>query len=76
MQGRNEGENISPGAESLRGLPKSSNNVASTFFNTVHLLPKDLRFEHGAVKLASMTPGAIQCRYAPAWCCHEHEGVG
>jgi len=27
--------------------PKSPNNVTSTFFNTVNLLPKDLRFEHG-----------------------------
>jgi len=26
---------------------KCPNNVISTFFNTVHLLPKDLRFEHG-----------------------------
>jgi len=24
------------------GIPKSLNNVTSTFFNTVHLLPKDL----------------------------------
>ena len=32
---------------------KSPNNVTSTFFNTVHLLPKDLRFEHGGAKLAS-----------------------
>jgi len=41
-----------------RGVPKGgkgrtmpwapeSLNVASTSFNTVHLLPKDLRFEHG-----------------------------
>jgi len=35
------------------GAPKSSNNVTSTFFNTVHLLPKDLKFEHGGIKLAS-----------------------
>jgi len=25
----------------------------STFFNTVHLLPKDLSFEHGGAKVAS-----------------------
>jgi len=31
------------GAEWLRGVPKSPNNITSTFFNTVHLLPKDLR---------------------------------
>jgi len=43
MQGRNEGGHNSPGAESLRGAPKSPNNDKSTFLNTVHLLPKDLR---------------------------------
>jgi len=55
MQGRYEGGrgHNYPGAESLRGAPKSPNNVISTFFNTVHLLPKDLRFEHGSTKLAS-----------------------
>jgi len=31
-------------------------NVTSTFFITVHLLPKDLWFEHGGTKLASF-PG-------------------
>jgi len=48
MQGRNEGSrgHSVPGAE-LLGVPKSPNNVASTFFNTVHLLQKDLSFEHG-----------------------------
>jgi len=33
--------------------PKSLNNITSTSFNTVHLLPKDLRFEYGGAKLAS-----------------------
>ena len=28
------------GAESLRGAPKSPNNIPSSFFTTVHLLPK------------------------------------
>jgi len=32
--------------------PKSPNNVTRTFFNTIHLLPKDIRFEHGGAKLA------------------------
>jgi len=32
------------GSKSLPGARKSLNNVTSTFFNTVHLLPKDLRF--------------------------------
>ena len=35
------------------GAPKSPNNVTSMFFNTVHLLPKDIKFEHGGAKLAS-----------------------
>jgi len=35
------------------GAPKSPNNVTSTFFNRVHLLPKDIKFEHGSAKLAS-----------------------
>jgi len=41
------------GVESLRASPKSPNNVASTFINIVHLLTKDLRFEHGSAKLIS-----------------------
>jgi len=36
--------------KSLRGA-ESSSNVARTFFNTVHLLPKALRFEHQGAKL-------------------------
>ena len=44
-QGRSEGGNAR--------APKSPNNTASTFFNTVQLLPKDLRFEYGGAKLAS-----------------------
>jgi len=35
------------------GAKKSPENVTSTCFNTVHLLLKDLRFEHGGAKLAS-----------------------
>jgi len=40
-------------AKSLRRVPKRPNNITSTFFNTVLLLPKDLRFEHEGAKLAS-----------------------
>jgi len=40
------------GTKSLRGTP---NNVTSTFFNSIHLHPKDLRFEHEGAKLASCT---------------------
>jgi len=60
FQGRNEGRargNDAPGAESL-GTPKSPHNIASAFFNTVHLLPEDLRFEHGGAKLF-LFPGEI-----------------
>jgi len=32
-------------------VAKRPYNVTSTFFNTVHLLSKDLRFEHGALNL-------------------------
>jgi len=52
-QGRNDGVK---GHNSR--APKSPNNVTRTFFNTVHLLPEDLRFENGGAKLASC-PGAI-----------------
>ena len=41
---------------------KSPNNVASTFFNTVHLLPKDVRFEYGV-------PNLFPC-FLPG--CHYH----
>jgi len=63
-QGRNEGgkggtipraPNHCVGAEWLRGAPKGPNSVASTFFNTVHLLPKDLSFEHEGAELGFLT---------------------
>jgi len=47
-----------PGRRITMGAPKSPNNVTDTFFSTVHLLPKDLRFEHGAPNLL-LAPGAI-----------------
>ena len=49
---RGQGGTIPRGPNHCGGT-KSHNNVASTFFNTVHLLPKDLRFEHGGAKLVS-----------------------
>jgi len=67
QQGRNEearGRNY-PSAESLWGAeilqgrqmiavaPKNPNNVTRTFFNAVHLLLEDLRFENNGSKLAS-----------------------
>jgi len=41
------------GRRMTAGGAESPNNVTSTFFNTVHFLPKDLRFEPGGAKLAS-----------------------
>jgi len=35
------------------GALKSPNSVTITFFNTVHLLPKDLSFEYGGTNLAA-----------------------
>jgi len=32
---------------------EKTNNITSTVFSTVHMLPKDLRFEHEGAKLAS-----------------------
>jgi len=54
VEGRARGHNA-PGAEPV-GAPKSPKNVASTIFNTDHLLPKDLRFEHVGAKLVSFQP--------------------
>jgi len=42
-----------PRAPKHCGEPKSHNNVTSSFFKIVHLLPKDLRFEHGGAKHVS-----------------------
>jgi len=50
--GAEQGDNC-PGAKSLRARPKSPNSITSTSFNTEHLLPKDLRFDHGGAKLSS-----------------------
>jgi len=44
---------VTMGRRMTTGSPKSHNNVTSTFFNTLHLLPKYLRFERGGGKLAS-----------------------
>jgi len=60
-QGHNEGKKgaqipgrpVTMGRRMTTGSPKSHNTVTSTFFNTLHLLPKYLRFGHGGVKLAS-----------------------
>jgi len=66
-QGRNngwQGGHNSPGAESLYGcrkiawVPKNLNNITSSFFCTVHLLPKDLMARTWGAKIL-LAPGAI-----------------
>jgi len=57
------------GGHSTRA-PKSPNNIASTFFNTVHLLPKGLRLEHGDGKLVSC-PGRHLTSACPWLCVHK-----
>jgi len=51
------GRPVTMGCRMTTGSPKSHNNVTSTFFNTLYLLPKYLRFKHGDAKLASF-PGS------------------
>jgi len=50
---RNEGERVTipPTLPNHWGAPKNPNNSATTFFNAVNLLPKNLSFEHGGAKL-------------------------
>jgi len=45
--------NYDGGLQMTAGGAKSPNKVTSTLFDTVHLLPKDLKFEHGGAKPAS-----------------------
>ena len=54
-QGHNEGGRGTqfPERRITLGAAKNPENITSTFFNTVHLLPEHLRFEHGDAKLAS-----------------------
>jgi len=47
------------GAETLRRAPKSPNNLTGTFFNTVNLPPKELRFQYGGAKRASCPGGHL-----------------
>jgi len=41
------------GRQMAAGGAENSQQYHKYFFNTVHLLPKDLDFEHGDAKLAS-----------------------
>jgi len=48
-QGRNKGMakgDTIPRTPNHWGAPKNPNNAASTFVNTTHLLPRDLKFEY------------------------------
>jgi len=54
---RGSGGHNSSGAESLRGRWMTAAGAEKCqqchkYFNTIHLVPKDLRFEHGGAKLA------------------------
>jgi len=40
------------GCRMTAGGAKSPDNITSTFFNTRHLLHKDLKLEHGGAKLS------------------------
>jgi len=42
-----------PGRRITGGHRKKPNNLASTFFKTVHLFLEDVRFEHGGAKFVS-----------------------
>jgi len=57
QQGCNEGAQF-PGRWITAGMPKSS-NVTSTYFNAVHLFPKDLRVEHGALNFFPLAPSNL-----------------
>ena len=46
------------------GGAENSNIIASAFFNTVHLLPKDVRFKHGGAKTASCPEHQLGTRAA------------
>ena len=68
-QRRNEGEQggrNSPGAESLRGRRKVL-TMSKVLSLAAHLLPKDLRFEHGGAKLVSC-PGRHLTSLHPCSC--------
>jgi len=50
-----------PRCQMTAGAPKIPNNVTSTLFNTVHLLPKDLKFKYGDDK------PALRCSFSVIW---------
>jgi len=68
--GHNEGGHNSPGAESLWGRRKVP-TMLQALSSTAHLLPKDLKFEHGGAKLISC-PGRHLTSLRP-WLCGKLE---
>jgi len=46
-----------PGGRITAGAPRSPKNVTSTFFNKIHLFPKDLKFEVRTVARKSSLEG-------------------
>jgi len=48
----------------IAGTPKNPNHTTRTFFNTVHLLPEDFRFENDGTELA-FWPGRHLTSLAP-----------
>jgi len=52
------GRGTLPRAPNHYGAPKSPNHAKSTFFNTVHLLPQDLGFEHGGRQTCFLSRGS------------------
>ena len=53
------------------GAPKIPNNVTSTFFSTVGLLPKDFKFEPGGAKLTPLY-GRVSCTCGKVWVSSPH----
>jgi len=53
------------GAQLLLRAPKCPNNITSTFLNTVHLLQRDLSFEHWGAPDLLLTPDPIKPRFTP-----------
>jgi len=62
------------GAKSLRGARVRPNNMERTFFNTVHLLPKDLMFKNVGAKLVSC-PGRHLTSVRPWEVTHLHNNT-
>ena len=56
-----------PGRRMTARGTKSPNNFISAFLNTVYLLPKNLRFEHGGANLASCPRRHLTSLHPEVW---------